>query len=196
MTLLDKFLNFLKDENGYISTASAKEQGVNGRVLGNLVNDNTLEKVAHGLYMSSELWPDPFYISQHRCSKIVFSHLTALYLHGFSNRDPLIYMVTAPTGSSSTLLKEDQFRFYYNSQKLINLGVEVIDSPHGNPIRVFNIERTLCDCIKYIDKLDRDLVLTGLKEYLRSDHKDSIKLMEYATALKIGDKMHQYLEVL
>ena len=75
-------------------------------------------------------------------------------------------------------------------------SVEKIKSPWDNEIKVFDVERTLCDCIKYIDHLDRDLVLTGLKLYLKSEQKDSIKLMAYAKQLKISDKINQYLEVL
>ena len=196
MNVQEKVGNLLILNNGFLSVKQAKENGISSKVLSRLVAEAMIEKVAYGLYLGTEYWPDPFYITQHRAPKLVFSHLTALFLHGLSNRDPLIYMATIPTGGNSRLLKNGDFRFYYNNEKLISMGLEKIKSPWGNEIRVFDVERTLCDCIKYMDYLDRDLVLTGLKLYLKSEQKNSIKLMEYAKALKISDKVHQYLEVL
>jgi len=192
----EKVSYLLSLNNGFLTTKQAKEYGISGKVLSQLVIEDIIERVAYGLYLGAEYWPDPFYIAQHRSSKLIFSHLTALFLHGLSNRDPLTYMATIPTGGNSRLLKDANFRFYYNNKRLIDMGVEKIKSPWDNEIKVFDVERTLCDCIKYINHLDRDLVLTGLKLYLKSEHKNSIKLMEYAKQLKISDKIHQYLEVI
>ena len=63
-------------------------------------------------------------------------------------------------------------------------------------VRAYNIERTLCDCLRYIDKLDRDLVLTALKRYAKHKDRDSLMLLEYASVLKIRDVVYRYLEVL
>jgi len=196
MDRYEKINDLLGSNNGFLIVQQAKACGISSKFLSQLVVENIIEKVAYGLYLGAEYWPDPFYIAQYRCPKLVFSHLTALFLHGLSNRDPLVYMATIPTGGNSRLLKNADFRFYYNNEKIINMGLEKIKSPWGNEIKAFDVERTLCDCIKYIDQLDRDLVLTGLKLYLKSEQKNSIKLMEYAKQLKIHDKIHQYLEVL
>jgi len=196
MNIHDKVNYLLSLNNGFLTTQQTREFGISSKVLSQLVIENIVEKVAYGLYLGAEYWPDPFYIAQYRYPKLIFSHLTALFLHGLSNRDPLIYMATIPTGGNSRLLKSTDFRFYYNNEKLIAMGVEKIKSPWGNEIKVFDVERTLCDCIKYINHLDRDLILTGFKFYLKSEQKNSIKLMEYAKQLKISDKIYQYLEVL
>ena len=196
MNMNEKVNDLLSLNNGFLTVKQAKEYGISSKMLSQLVLKNVIERVAYGLYLGAEYWPDPFYIAQYRFPKLIFSHLTALFLHGLSNRDPLIYMATIPTGGNSRLLKNADFRFYYNNEMLIDMGVEKIKSPWDNEIKVFDVERTLCDCIKYIDHLDRDLVLTGLKFYLKSEQKNSIKFMDYAKQLKISDKIHQYLEVL
>jgi predicted transcriptional regulator of viral defense system len=181
---------------GHFTANDALQYGIDQRKLRQLISGRVIEKVAHGLYIGAEYFPDPFTLLQHRAKKSIFSHLTALYLHGFSTRDPLIFMMTILSGDATSLRKENNVRIFYNNNKLINLGVQDIETPSGTTVRAFNIERTLCDCIKYIDKLDSDLVLNGLKDYLRSPQRDSVKMIEYATALGIRKQVIRYLEVL
>jgi hypothetical protein len=60
----------------------------------------------------------------------------------------------------------------------------------------YDIERTLCDCLRSIEKLDRDLVITAIKRYVRRNNRDNAKLLEYATVFKVRDVVYRYLEVL
>ena len=78
----------------------------------------------------------------------------------------------------------------------MGLGVCQTETASGMKVKVYDVERTLCDCLKNIDRLDRDLVLTALKRYIKGGDRDSAKLLEYATALKIRDMVYRYLEVL
>ena len=78
----------------------------------------------------------------------------------------------------------------------MGLGVCETETASGMKVKVYDAERTLCDCLKNIDRLDRDLVLTALKRYVKGGERDSAKLLEYATTLKIRDMVYRYLEVL
>jgi len=78
----------------------------------------------------------------------------------------------------------------------MGIGVCDIETPYGMKVKVYDIERTLCDCLRNIDKLDRDLVLSALKRYVKGEKRDSAKLLEYASTLKIRDMVYRYLEVL
>jgi hypothetical protein len=105
-------------------------------------------------------------------------------------------MLTIPSGWNTKLLTDESILFFYSSPKKMGLGVCETETPNGMKIKAYDAERTLCDCLKHIDKLDRDLVLTALKRYTKSRDKDSAKLLEYAAALKIRDMVYRYLEVL
>ena len=196
MTLNEKISKLLTRNAGHFTTKDARECGIDGRKLQQLVAQEVFERVSYGLYIGAEYFPDSFTIIEHRAPKAVFSHLTALYLHGLSNRDPLVFMLTIESGDYSSLSMADNIRFFYNNGKLINLGVEEVETPSGTKVRAFDVERTLCDCIKYIDKMDSDLILTGFKDYLSSSQRNSSKLIEYATALGIKTQIIRYLEVL
>ena len=193
---IDKVNNLIDSNNGYLTANMAKENEIDNKILQRMVKSELIERVAHGLYTKTDIFPDPFYIAQYRCPKGVFSHLTAMYLHGFSDRYPIKTTLTIPTGSDTKLLADNNYIFYYNSPRLMELGVVEIKSDSNMLVKAFDIERTLCDCLKHVNKMDKDLVLAGFKRYLQSNMRNNIKLIEYAGELKIEDTVRQYLEVL
>jgi len=169
---------------------------VENKTLQRMAERGLIDRAVHGLYVSADIFPDPFYVLQHRCPKGVFSNETALFLHDISDRDPLRMTMTIPAGWNTPLLTDENLLFFYNSPNKMKLGVCEAETPSGMKVRAFDAERTLCDCLRNIDKLDRDLVLTALKRYVKGKDRDSAKLLEYATTLKIRDMVYRYLEVL
>jgi hypothetical protein len=120
-----------------------------------------------------------------------------LFFHGLSDRTPLQLMMTIPSGYNTTLLRDkNTYRFFYGKPDIHSIGISRILSPYGNELRVYDKERTLCDCIKKKTVLDSDLVLTAVKQYMRENGTDFAKLLSYAELLKIRDTVKQYMEVL
>jgi len=196
MSTTEKVYALLRGHGGYLTTKEARENGIESKAMQRMADRGLIERVAHGLYVGTDIFPDPFYVAQYRCPKGVFSNETALFLHDLSDRDPLRLMMTIPSGWNTKLLTEETILFFYSSPKKMGLGVCAIETPSGMKVRAYDAERTLCDCLKNIDRLDRDLVLTALKRYIKGKHRDSAKLLEYANALKIRDIVYRYLEVL
>jgi len=187
----------LKQNNGIIEASKARLSGVTNKELQRLANVGRLERVAHGLYMSKEQFPDEYFITQYRCPKGLFSHETALYFLGLSDRVPLKLTLTIPVGSSTKLSNEkSSYQIYFCKPEIHELGMMTLQSPFGNDIRVYDKERTICDCLKKRESLDKDLVLTAVKEYLSQSGNDYAKLLRYAETLKVREIVMQYMEVL
>jgi predicted transcriptional regulator of viral defense system len=196
MNSIEKVYALLREQGGYLTTEKARKSGVDKNTLQRMAERGLIERVAHGLYIGTDVFPDPFFIAQHRCSKGVFSHETALFLHDLSDRNPLRLTMTIPSGWNTPLLTDESIRFFYSKPSKMEFGACEVNTPSGMPVRVYDVERTLCDCLRSIDTLDRDLVLVALKRYAKSDGRDNAKLLEYASALKIRDVVFRYLEVL
>ena len=94
----DKLVEFIKTTNGTFRTQDATDKGVTKPTLAIAVKSGLLERTLHGIYLVPEAFEDDMYINQLRKTKIVYSHATALYLHGLTTRDPLVYDVTVPAG--------------------------------------------------------------------------------------------------
>ena len=196
MEVIERVNSLLEQNGGYLTTNTAKRNGLNSKTLQRVAERGLIERAAHGLYVGADIFPDPLYIAQYRCPKGVFSHETALFLHDLSDRVPLKLMMTIPSGWNTKLLKDNEMLFFYSRPKNMELGVSKAKTTSGKTVRAYDSERTLCDCLKNIDKLDRDLVITALKRYVKITSKDNAKLLEYASALKIRDTVYRYLEVL
>ena len=186
----------MEQQHGYISSKDARNHGVDNKALQRMESNGLIERVAHGLYIGAETFPDPFYIVQYRCPKGIFSHETALYLHDYCDRVPLQLMMTIPSGWNTKLLTNENMRFFYCEPERMQFGIEEVVTSSGVKVNVYDIERTLCDCLRYIDKLERDLVLTAIKRYVKGHDRDNAKLLKYATEFKIRDVVYRYLEVL
>ena len=190
-------MEFIASNNGMINTYEAKQNNISLKRLQRLEMDGELERIVQGLYLHKDFIIDPFYVAQYRSSKSVFSHLTALYLHRLSDENPLVITMTIPSDWNTQLLKEkDLYKFYYYKEELWEMGQEEIESPFGHLIKIYDKERTICDCIINIDELSRDIVLNSIKEYMHNTHERDIdKLYKYAEKLKIKEKVRVYVEV-
>ena len=186
----------MQDRGGYLTTKDAQENGISNKTMQRIAEQGLIERAARGLYVNANVFLDSFYVMQYRCPKGFFSHETALFIHELSDREPLRLMMTIQSGANSKLLTCDSVRFFYNSPKMMRLGVCEAKSPLGMTVKVFDLERALCDCLKNIDRLDRDLILSALKRYAKSAKRDNARLLEYAAALNIRNTVYRYLEVL
>jgi predicted transcriptional regulator of viral defense system len=192
----DTVLMLLKSNNGYLTAKTAARHGVSPSTLKRMAERGSLERVARGLYVSADTIPDPFFIAQYRCPQGVFSHETALYFHDLSDRTPLQMMMTIPSGWNTRMLSSDDMMIFYCQPKLARLGTAKCITPYGHPVIIYNAQRTICDCLRNVDKLDKDLVLTALKRYIKNPSSDKTKLLKYAAIFKIKNTVLKYMEVL
>ncbi len=160
-----------------------------------LLEENYISRYSRGIYTKSDSLDDEFYLLQQKYTKGIYSHEIALYLHGYSDRIPSEYSMTFPHGYNASSLKDEYIIPKYVNAENHDLGLETIESPYGNTINVYNIERTLCDVIKG-NKTDIYLVNTAFRQYVLSPDKDITKLMEYAEKLHVKNKVSTYLGVL
>jgi len=192
----DTVLELLKNNKGYLTAKTARENGVSTSTLKRMAERGVIDRAAHGLYVSADVIPDPYFVAQYRCPKGVFSHETALYFNDLSDRTPFQLMMTIPSGWNTRLLSDGDMMIFYSKPKYAKMGAEETVTPYGESVMVYDTERTLCDCLRNVDKLDKDLVLTALKRYMKDPASDKAKLLEYAAAFKIHDIVLRYMEVL
>ena len=192
----DIVISMLKNNKGYLTAKAARENGVQNYALQRMEGRGLIERAARGLYVGADTIPDTFAVAQYRCPKGVFSHETALFLHDLSDRMPMQLMMTIPSGWNTRLLRDDGIMFFYSAPKYARLGVVDIETTAGLTVMAYDAERTLCDCLRSVHKLDKDLVLDALKRYMKKPGVDKAKLLEYAAVFKIRDLVLKYMEVL
>jgi predicted transcriptional regulator of viral defense system len=196
MSMPNKLLSVLKQNGGMITTAQANDVGVSNERLRLLVHSGDLMRVTTGIYILPDEFVDKMFNVQLRRPKIIYSHETALFLHDLTDRDPINYMVTVPTGYNPTRLKEDGFTVFTIKRELHEIGVTKIETMFGNSVTVYDMERTICDCLRSRNNLDISVVMDAIKRYVKRKDKNLNKLMQMAETFKVTKLLRGYLEVL
>jgi predicted transcriptional regulator of viral defense system len=196
MSGLEKLEYLINDNQCIITTKQIDAHGIHREYLRELVKRGKLERVRHGVYITPDMWEDKMLIHQLRKEKMIYSHETALFLHGLIDRDPLIYCVTVPTGYNTSKLKQDGLHVYTVKKELLELGMSTMQTIFGNAVKAYDMERTICDILRDRNNQDVALVSDALKKYIRKQEKDLNKLMRCAGLLRIEKVLRRYLEVL
>ena len=136
------------------------------------------------------------YLLQLRCPSVVFSHETALFLHDLTDQEPLHYSVTARSGYNPSHLTKNGVKVYTVKQELVELGKTDLRTPFGNPICVYDRERTICDIVRSRSSMESRTLHDALRRYVQRRDKNLLQLMEYARLFRIESVLRQYLEVL
>lgn len=183
-------------ENGYLNTSTVVKNHIPKVYLTKLVRNNIIKRIGRGLYSLNDNIEDEYLILQCKSRYAVFSNLTSLYFHKYSDRIPNVYDITVPYGYQGSLLQMDNVRLYYVKKEYIDLGLTFVTDEFGNKIKLYDLERTICDIIKNKNKLDAELVNKAARNYFYSNDKNNIKLYEYARKMRITKKIQNFFEVL
>lgn len=192
----EKIKKMLKaSENGIITSAQVTEAGLHRNSLQQLVKDGEIYRFGRGLYVWRNSWEDDFYLLQKKYRRGIYSHDTALYLLGYSDRTPAKYTMTFPKGYNAPSLKQEIIIIKRVVPENYEFGQIQIKSPAGNLIRTYDLERTLCDILRG-NGSDIQIITDAMKRYAASGEKNIHKLMQYAERLRVRPKVLRYLEVL
>ena len=103
--------------------------------------------------------------------------------------------MTFPKGYNSSSLKHENIIVKRVVPANYSFGITEVQSPCGNPIRIYDLERTLCDILRGSGS-DVQIVGAAMKKYADSKEKDIHKLMKYAEQLRVKPKILRYMEIL
>ncbi len=182
--------------NGYLVTSQVVACGISKPALASYVRRHGMERVARGVYLAQDAWEDALYQLHLSNTRIVFSHETALHLHGLMEREPKVVNVTVCAGYNATHLRRSGVRVFQAGRDFYELGAMEVQTPYGNTVRAYDMERTLCDVIRRKGKMDVQVFRHAVREYMASDEKDLGRLMSHAKKLRVEGAVRTYTEVL
>lgn len=187
---------FIKEHGGIITTSQALDSGIPKDAFYDYVRTRGLEKSSHGVYLATDAFPDEFALLQARFPKAIFSHDSAFFLHGMSEREPIPLSVSVGSGYNSSALKGQGVRIYYVKPEWHELGICEVNTPEGNLVRAYNIERTICDFIRRRAKMDVTEFNYALRSYAASNGKNLARLSEYARVMNMESRVRDAMGVL
>ena len=98
MDYMTELTAIAKTHGGIIETKIAAQRGISKAMLYKLCKEDKIHRIVKGQYILPDDMQDELLAISNRSERIIFSHETALYLHGISDRTPFEHTVTAPSG--------------------------------------------------------------------------------------------------
>ena len=194
MTHIEEIKKLIDKYNGIVTSAMLTKNNIPRLYLKKMTDSGELTYICRGIYASPDAWEDEMFILQAKFPKGVFSHETALYIHGLTDRTPMKYSMTFPYGYHTVSVRAENISEKHTVKKIYDLGITIDKTPCGNDIRLYNIEKTLCDIVKA--GCDVQIVNDAMKRYVKSQNKNIELLYEYADILRVKNKIANYMEVL
>ena len=193
---IDKIREILENQNGILLTSDLVKFGIPRTYLSILVKRGEIQRISRGVYSSADYMIDEMISLQARYKGAIFSHETAIYLLGLTDRTPLFYSMTVPAAYNATTLKASGTKVYFVKRNLFLLGVITLKSPHGNDVKTYNLERTICDLLRNRNQIDIQLLNEALKKYVIHKDRNIDQLYNFAKQFRIQKIVREYIEVL
>ena len=185
----------MEKNNGYITTKELGYFDISRNYLSIMAKKNMIEKVAKGIYMDSAKIEDIYYVLSVSTPKIIYSHMTALYFHNLSIKAPdSSFDITVTKKYNNPKLKKHNV--FYVDDKFYDIGVTQVKTPQGNKVRVYDVERCICDIIHSKKRMDIEHVKYAVKEYLKRKDNDLIKLSKYADMFGIKEEVMDFVSMM
>ena len=194
---IEKILEKLSEENnGVLRTAEATSAGISKDHFYKYMKQKGFEKYAHGIYVSPDTLTDEKYLIQARFPKAVYSHDAALYLHDLAEYEPIPLKVTVPASYNSGGLVRKGIQVYYVRPEWYTLGIMQMPSADGHMLKVYDLERTICDIVRRYESMDISVFNYAAREYMNRSDKNLVKLGQYASKMHMEKKLRDKMGVL
>jgi predicted transcriptional regulator of viral defense system len=195
---LELAIAIFRKAGGVLTMSEAIKAGMHRRELYALRDRGDLEVVSRGLYRLVDM-PDPalpdFIPVAKKIPHGVICLISALAFHEITTQIPHFVYVALPRHAHKPSIAHPPMRYFWYSPKLLSTGVQehAID---GCTVMIFDVEKTLVDCVKFRNKIGMDVVLEALKMYWQSRKINFDKLFEYAKLFRVEKVLKPIMEII
>ena len=197
MLPIETIKDIFEGHNGMMRTHELYDAHVFYNDIQLLIGRGILEKVRYGYYQ----WIDSENLSEALTVTRLFPDAimcmdTALFYYRYSDRTPLAWHLAVSKDSNKSRFKIDYpfIKPYYIEPSILGLGA-VDGEMDGNPVRIYDKERTICDCLRYMGKMDKEIFNKAIRCYVEDNEKNIPRLSEYAKKLRIAQKVKTIIGV-
>jgi len=187
---------FIK-KNGYATLADLKQEHIPYACIMHYLKLGRISRVHRGVYhWQSEqdfneiaaitaLFPDGILCMD-----------SALFFYGYTDRTPGEWHIAVDKDSSKMRFNIEYpfVKPYFLEPSILAIGVskQIIN---GISAQIYDRERVICDCLRYSNKIDRELFNKAIQAYITDPHKNIGRLTTYAKQLRIYKKVQTMIGV-
>ncbi|MBP7795981.1 MAG: type IV toxin-antitoxin system AbiEi family antitoxin domain-containing protein [Elusimicrobiales bacterium] len=193
-----QIISIFKTHKGYARSKHLLSNGIHPRDIKSMLIKGLVIKVKNGLYrlMDTHVISNQSFIDI-ACAtpEGVICLLSALSYYELTTFNPSVISVAIYRESWRPKIEYPPVEFYYFSKKQFETGIDVINI-NGHKIRIYCPEKTICDCIRYRNKIGFDIAKEGLSEYIKRKDRNLEKLLKYAEICRVKPLLQTWLKVM
>lgn len=195
MNNYDKIKEILNKNNGIITSQMLKDRDIPSIYLTRMVNQGKIQRIDRGIYSIEEVMLDEYYLLYQKNKRAIFSFSSALYLYGLTDRVPYEMEITLPNTYNSSHIVKDVI-IHKVVEKYYSIGRTIKKTMFGNEVACYDMERTICDLVRFRQKIDVEIFKKALHSYRNNSNRDYQKLRQYATVFRISKEINELLDVI
>lgn len=196
MSYKEKLEELIKEKNGIVLTKDVTMKGIPREYIRQLVDKGILKRIDRGVYILKDCIDDKLYRLQSKYPSIIFSHFTSIGIHNSKSNKIINYEATVPSGYNSQNIEEYGVKVHHVKKELYEIGICIAKTECGRDIKIYDIERTICDILRNRNKIDITEINNILKYYAKRNDKDIDKLKIYAKKFRISKVLELYIPFL
>lgn len=184
--------SILNEDSGFISTRGMSDS--ERRLVYEAAEDGGIYKIRNGVYATPDALADTMVDIEKVVPNGILCWWSAWSIYGLTTQIPNAYYVAIEAKRKVRLPSYPEFQLVYQANPRLSIGVTERDI-EGYRVRIYDIERCVCDAIRLRNKIGIDVMAEILRTYLARPDRYISKLMSYAQPLRVANILNTYLEV-
>ena len=190
---MDSIIDKVETMGGTMSVAEANGASEYMR-LNRAVRRGELMRIRHGVYATPEALLDSMIDVERVVPGGVVCLHSAWAYYGLSTMVPPAFCIAIANKRKVVLPQMLPITIYYWKPENLEFGIRK-ETISGHEVRITDLERSVCDAVKYRNKIGLDICAEVIRNYLRKKERNLSKLTEYARKLRVANVLNTYLEI-
>lgn len=157
------------------------------------VNNGELVRLRNGLYANPEVLTASMIDIDAIVPDGILCLYSAWYHYELTTQIPEAFYVAIAKCRKIVVPKFPDIKIVYQQEDLLDIGKTSINID-GIAITITDIERSVCDAVKYRNKIGIDVMNEIVDNYLRLKKRNISRLTDYARKLRIYTSLYQILQ--
>ena len=191
---MEKIEDIVIQQGGVISLLGKSHENTYRRVV-RAEKNGKLVRVRKGVYALPYVFMDAMIDIESVVPGGVVCLYNAWAFYGLTMQNPPTFCIAVEAKRKIVFAQKQMITLYYWNEQSLTLGVEEVEYS-SHKVRMTNAERSVCDAVRYRNKIGEDLCLEIIRTYLKRPDRKIGLMMEYAKALRVGKILGNYLNVL
>jgi predicted transcriptional regulator of viral defense system len=194
---MKNYEEIFQEYGGVAQMRTLMEAGVTYYSLRNLMEKGIVTKIKQGVYRleDSKTPVDELVEVARLVPNGVYCLFSACAHYGLTSFVSGQHHLAIPKKSKVKLPTYPPIQLYYWTDVSYKLGITTVEI-NGNKINIYDVEKTVCDMIKFRNKVGIDTMKEVLHHYLHRKDRKITQLNNYARQMNIASVLSNYLEVL